>query len=204
MKEDILEQLADDYLQAQGYFTRHNIKYRPDARRKDFIAKKDSVPSDIDVLGFNPTKRGYDKVIVVSCKSWQDGFNIDEKIEQLTNKEDPVWKRFRELTMTKWSQAFCNKVHELTGTHKFTYATVVTLLKGQGKPITWEQHKPFKKALNDNKIKILTLNHIIKKLSENKAKTPAGSDIGRLLQLMRASGYIGACCPEITSPDIDQ
>ena len=28
MKEDILEQLVDDYLQAKGYFTRHNINFR--------------------------------------------------------------------------------------------------------------------------------------------------------------------------------
>jgi hypothetical protein len=30
VKEDVLEQIVDDYLQAQGYFTRHNIKFRPD------------------------------------------------------------------------------------------------------------------------------------------------------------------------------
>ena len=30
MKEDILEQLVDDYLQTEGYFTRHNLKFKPD------------------------------------------------------------------------------------------------------------------------------------------------------------------------------
>lgn len=29
MKEDILEQMVDEYLQHKGYFTRHNIKFRP-------------------------------------------------------------------------------------------------------------------------------------------------------------------------------
>jgi hypothetical protein len=29
MKEDVLEQLVDDYLMHQGYFTRHNIRFKP-------------------------------------------------------------------------------------------------------------------------------------------------------------------------------
>ena len=35
MKEDILEQVVDDYLQARGFFTRHSIKFKP---RKDHPA----------------------------------------------------------------------------------------------------------------------------------------------------------------------
>jgi len=30
MKEDVLEQIVDDYLQFRGYFTTHNVKVRPD------------------------------------------------------------------------------------------------------------------------------------------------------------------------------
>jgi hypothetical protein len=51
MKEDILEQIVDDYLQACGYFTRHNVKFRPRDDRPDFSARADSVASDIDVIG---------------------------------------------------------------------------------------------------------------------------------------------------------
>jgi hypothetical protein len=29
MKEDILEQLVDDWLQSRGYFTQHNLKFKP-------------------------------------------------------------------------------------------------------------------------------------------------------------------------------
>ena len=68
MKEDILEQLTDDYLQVKGYFTQHNVKFRPDASHADFETKKDSNHSDIDVLGFNPKLSGPERVLAVSCK----------------------------------------------------------------------------------------------------------------------------------------
>ena len=29
MKEDILEQVVEDYLQLCGYFTRHHLRFRP-------------------------------------------------------------------------------------------------------------------------------------------------------------------------------
>jgi hypothetical protein len=50
MKEDILEQLVDDYLQHKGYFTRHNIKFKPSKDSIDFDIQKDSVHSDIDIM----------------------------------------------------------------------------------------------------------------------------------------------------------
>ena len=69
MKEDILEQLVDDYLQSEGYFTRHNIKFKPRKEHPDFVSKQDSNHSDIDVIGINPKKNGADRVFAVSCKS---------------------------------------------------------------------------------------------------------------------------------------
>ncbi len=56
MKEDILEQLVDDYLQSQGYFTRHNIKFRPRKEHSEFNSRTDSNHSDIDVIGLNSEK----------------------------------------------------------------------------------------------------------------------------------------------------
>jgi len=29
MKEDVLEQIVDDYPQMQGYFTAHNVRFNP-------------------------------------------------------------------------------------------------------------------------------------------------------------------------------
>jgi len=56
-KEDILEQIVEEYLIHRGYFVQRNIKYRPDATDPDYQSKKDSVHSDIDVLAFNPAKK---------------------------------------------------------------------------------------------------------------------------------------------------
>ncbi|MGD0183614.1 MAG: hypothetical protein ABSC25_00005, partial [Roseiarcus sp.] len=49
MKEDILEQIVEDYIQSQGYFTRHNVKFLPRKDHPQFNAKDDSNDSDIDV-----------------------------------------------------------------------------------------------------------------------------------------------------------
>ena len=83
MKEDILEQLVDEYLQHKRYFTRHNIRFRPDRGHPDFISNQDSVHSDIDVLGVNPLLQGHERVVAVNCKSWQGGFNPKSKITEL-------------------------------------------------------------------------------------------------------------------------
>jgi hypothetical protein len=83
MKEDILEQVVDDYLQARGFFTRHNIKFQPRKSHPAFNTLDDSVPSDIDVLGVNPNLRGRSRVWVVSCKSWQAGFRVRKVLEEL-------------------------------------------------------------------------------------------------------------------------
>ena len=53
MKEDVLEQVVDDYLQTQGYFTRHNLRFKPDPGHPQYVSRDDSVPSDVDVIGFN-------------------------------------------------------------------------------------------------------------------------------------------------------
>jgi len=73
MKEDVLEQIVDDYLRMQGYFTTHNVRFNP-PRDQDYVSRTDSVPSDIDVVGLHPRRTGTERVMAVSCKSWQSGF----------------------------------------------------------------------------------------------------------------------------------
>ena len=73
MKEDILEQLVEDWLQAQGYFTRANLRFKPPKTRQDLKAREDSVPSDIDGIGLRPAKTGAERVLVVGCKACQGG-----------------------------------------------------------------------------------------------------------------------------------
>src|SRR5450830_621413 len=149
MKEDILEQLGEDYLQACGYFTRHNIKFQPSKIHADFVSRDDCVSSDIDVIGVNPRLKGVNRVWVVSCKSWQGGFNIRSKLVEL--KENKVrsgrqsWKGFRELMVPKWSDAFCEAVARETGSAAFTYITAVT--KFRGNKADWESNWQFRASL---------------------------------------------------------
>ena len=105
MKEDILEQIVDDYLRLHGYFTINNVKFRPSSDHPDFILNQDSNHSDIDVVGFHPMKQGPDRIFAVSCKSWQAGFNADRKVSEVTEEKRvagrSALKRFREPSRKK-------------------------------------------------------------------------------------------------------
>ena len=123
-KEDILEQIVEEYLIHRGYFVRHNIKFLPRKDHPDYVANQDSNHSDIDVLGFNPKLQGPERIMAVSCKSWQAGFNPQQKISQIQDNKivsgRPAWKGFRELVVPKWSQAFRDAVFHETGETRFT------------------------------------------------------------------------------------
>ncbi len=193
MKEDILEQVVDDYLQARGFFTRHNIKFKPRKDHPAFNSKNDSVPSDIDVMGINPHKRGPSRVWVVNCKSWQSGFNVRTKLEEL--KQNKIvsgresWRFFRELMVPKWSEGFRDTVLRETGLRAFTYVTAVTRLSGDRSE--WEQLSRFRKAMGGNPIRLLPLSEMVAYVLPRLTRTPAGSDLGRTLQLLKASGVLG-------------
>jgi hypothetical protein len=188
MKEDILEQLVDDYLQSQGYFTRHNIKFRPRVDHPDFNSKKDSNHSDIDVIGFHPSKTGFQRVMVVSCKSWQSGFRIDWWLENLAKNGmvsgREAWQAFRELIKPKWSEALLHEIESITGTPKFTYVLAVTAVVGD--KAKWEKHADFLRALNGNPIQMIELSQMLDHIDNLSTTTVASSDIGRVLQLMKA------------------
>ena len=190
MKEDILEQLVDDYLQAQGYFTRHNLKFLPRKDHPAFDSKQDSNHSDIDVLGYHPDLSGPDRVMAVSCKSWQGGFRVQTKINELKENRTvsgrEAWKAFRELMKPKWSEAFIAAVESATGSQQFTYVTAVTIIKGD--PRIWETYPPFRDAMRGNPIKLLSLTEMLTVLMRSLNTTMANSQLGRTLQLLKASG----------------
>lgn len=191
MREDILEQLVDDYLQSQGYFTRHNLKFRPDKSHRHFDPRQDSNHSDIDVLGYHPKRSGTKRVMVVSCKSWQGGFRVAAKLQELTLNRRvsgrESWRYFRELMSPKWSEAYIQAVTDATGSSKFTYVLALTAVKGDRSQ--WELHEPFRKALGGNPIQILTLSDMLKTLLPSISTTVAASSLGRTLQLLKASGF---------------
>jgi hypothetical protein len=191
MKEDILEQLVDDYLKFNGYFTLHNVKFQPSATDPEYIQKDDCVASDIDVVGFHPKRKDYDQIWVVSCKSWQAGFDPRRRIELInTNKKVSgrlAWQSFRELAKKKWADGLIEKLESLTGSTKFTYVTAVTRLKGDA--AVWEEHRPFQDNLRGNPIKILTLQEMLSDLYMKTDTSMASSEVGRLLQVIKASGW---------------
>jgi hypothetical protein len=190
MKEDVLEQIVDDYLQSKGYFTQHNLKFRPHPEHPAFDRLQDSNHSDVDVIGYHPLKSGVDRVWVVSCKSWQAGFDVGAKLSEITNNKKrsgrDSWRFFRELVQPKWSQAFLAAIEQATGQRKFTYFTAVTRIKGD--PALWQGHEPFRAAMGRNPIRLLSLQKMINELSEGMTKTVVPSQLGRTMQLLRASG----------------
>ncbi|MYH39558.1 MAG: hypothetical protein F4154_00955 [Candidatus Dadabacteria bacterium] len=207
MKEDILEQIVEDYLLHKGYFVQHNLKFRPRKDHPDFKPKQDSVHSDIDVLGYHPSKTGHDKVWVVSCKSWLGGFYPSGILEAILDNKKlngrDAWKGYRELTCPKWSEAFLNAIKDATGEDCFTYFLAVTRIKTKkGKKAksqeeekrTWESHKPFQEALDGNPHRIITLREMTDKITGKLAKTgtPETTEVGRMIQLFLAAETITA------------
>lgn len=190
MKEDILEQLVDDYLQMKGYFTRHNIKFRPSNTHQDYDQLTDSSYSDIDVLGIHPKKRGAERVWAVSCKSWQSGFNAESRLrEVLENKfrsGRDSWKWCRELVKPKWSEAFMDAIEELTGQRKFVHVTAVTRLTGNRS--AWEEAPAFRKNLGGNPVRLIALSEMVHEIASGLTTTVVPSQLGRTIQLLKASG----------------
>jgi hypothetical protein len=189
MKEDVLEQIADDYLQLKGYFTTHNVPFRPRSDHRDFVGRSDSVPSDIDIIGFYPRKRGVGRVVVVTCKSWQGGFDADAKLAELRgtkrNPKRATWHHFRELWVPKWSEAFRDTVQELTGASTFSYRVAVTKLKGD--EAAWSLDRTIRKNLGGCSVGFLTLEEMWEGMLEKLTTTPAASEMGRLAQLLKAA-----------------
>ncbi len=209
MKEDILEQLVEDWFVARpGFFVKHNIRFRPNKSHATYESKRDSVHSDIDILAVATTREGDDRVHVVTCKSWQGGFaprNWTAELEKeaeynersLDFKPRERWKYFRELVSDKWMDAFLDTIESETGQRDFTYTIAVTKLNGTEQDrANLENSKILKDRFRAKQskvtIKILPLAELIAKYTERiMAKdTPSleATDVGRLLQLIQAAG----------------
>lgn len=189
-KEDILEQIVEEYLLHAGYFVRHNVKFLPNPTHKDFESKSDSNHSDIDVIGYHPNKSGPEKVMVVSCKSWQSGFNPAVELNNIqlgkVVRGREAWKAFRELVKPKWSEALRAKIFEETGETEFTYVTAVTKLTGDKNP--WVLNQEFIAALGGNPLQIIDLSEMLGSISSSLSTSLAGTEVGRMLQLFKAAG----------------
>jgi hypothetical protein len=190
MKEDVLEQVVDDYLQFEGYFTTHNVRFKPSKDDPGFVSRLDSVPSDVDVVGYHPKRKGHDRVAVVSCKAWQVGFDAPAILARLNgtakNPKRPRELQFRELWLPKWADAFIAEIEELTGQSEFTYYLAVTRLRGDGSD--WASDPNIRRNLRGNPFQFLTLQTMWSKVLAQVTSTPASSEMGRLAQILKAAG----------------
>lgn len=190
MKEDVLEQIVDDYLQLNGYFTIHNVRFKPSPDHPDYVANDDRVASDVDVVGLHPLKRGTDRVWVVSCKAWQAGFNADRILRELRGElkggKRETWRYFRELWKPKWSEAFREEIQSRANSTKFKYSIAVTNLIGNGEE--WKDDATINENLGGNPFSFLTLEAMWTEYLEAVGTTPQPSSIGRLAQLLKAAG----------------
>lgn len=190
MKEDVLEQIVDDYLKFKGYFTVHNVSFRPRKDHPDYVRAQDAVPSDVDVVGYHPRRSGNDRVLVVSCKAWQAGFDASGRLAELrgdkANPKRATWRHFRELWVPKWSEAFRTAIEELTGERDFNYRVAVTRLRGDAD--SWQRDDTMSRNLAGCSIGFLTLEEMWASMLGELTTTPAPSEIGRLAQLLKAAG----------------
>ncbi len=201
MKEDILEQLVDEYLMHRGYFTMHNVKFKPKRTDPDFIMNQDSVPSDIDVIAFNPKLEGPARIIAVSCKSWQEGFDPQGFVRAIETSRNwagrEAWRGVRELCRPKWSRAFLDAVEEHTGSRSFTYWTAVTsITKGRSRDV-WEQNTDFINAIEGNPIQLVTFGDMLDEVWDKLSTTPAATELGRMVQLIKASMWVPSRTPSV-------
>lgn len=189
-KEDILEQLVEEYLLHEGYFVQHNVKFRPSEHHIDFNKQTDSNHSDIDVIGVHPLLTGPRRVVAVSCKSWQGGFNPRAEIDAIEQNKVVSgrvrWKPFRELVSQKWAEAFIQKIEDVTGAQEFTYITAVTKIIGDKS--LWEQNTKFRQSIGGNPIEVLDMRTLLATVLPKLTTTVANTSIGRMLQLIKASG----------------
>jgi hypothetical protein len=199
MKEDVLEQIVDDYLQFKGYFTVHNIGFRPREDHREYDAAQDRVRSDVDVVGLHPREIGVDRVVVVSCKAWQAGFDATGKLAELrgekANPKRATWRHFRELWVPKWSEAFRARITELTGVEAFSYRVAVTRLRGDAG--AWASDPTIVANMPGCSVGFLTLEKMWSTMLQQLTTTPAASEIGRLAQLLKAAGLTA---PEAVAP----
>lgn len=95
---------------------------------------------------------------------------------------------FRELWSPKWSAAFVDRIEELTGQREFDYSIAVTKLIGTGGADPWNADPTIRRNLPNCAISFLTMETMWRDVLARLGTTPAASEIGRLAQLLKASG----------------
>ncbi|MFN2561964.1 MAG: hypothetical protein ABR571_11790 [Jatrophihabitans sp.] len=132
---------------------------------------------------------------VVSCKSWQPGFDTGAKLRELRGeKKNPkreTWRGFREVWDPKWAAAFRAEVERVTGVSRFRYSIAVTRLRGKISQdeanAAWQSDPTIAGNLAGCEFSFLTMRDMWAQLQDELTTTPASSEIGRLAQLLKAA-----------------
>lgn len=194
MVEDVLEQVVDDWLRRRDYFTRTNVRYGPAKDHPNYSSRHHNQQSDLDVLAVKPTDRTARGVYAISCKAMQEGFSPNRWLSAVERQgkykgRDDAWKHLRELFDPDWAGALGQRVRQLTGRTRFTYVLAVTCLdKGGSKDTTvWREHPIISRNLH-GPTEVWTFGEMFADLVEDVKQTIEPSHVGRLAQLLRASG----------------
>jgi hypothetical protein len=189
------------------------VRFKPDPTHDDYLPDLDRVSSDVDVVALHPSRTGVERVLVVSCKSWQTGFNPRKKLTELREntgpKKRPTWHHFRELWIPKWAEAFRKEIAHLTGQDQFTYRIAVTRFQGES-PERWAEEWQEDPTIGTNlpgcSVGFLTLRGNVDDDVGRLRRTPAASEIGRLAQLLKAAGLtaeLAVAAPSSPTPGSD-
>ena len=193
MVEDVLEQVVDDWLRRQGYFTRTNVRFGPRLGDAGYLSRDHNQQSDLDVVAIRPAAPpGPDRVLAISCKAMQAGFSPNRWLKAA--EADKVYngknarKHLRELWDPVWMTSLRSAVRELTGTDEFTYVLAVTRLGTGGSADTtvWKEHPVVGANLDSLPARVLTFGEMWEDLVNDVTQRIEPSHVGRLAQLLKA------------------
>jgi hypothetical protein len=148
------------------------------------------VPSDVDVVGYHPGKAQGERVIVVSSKAWQAGFDPSAKLAELRGESRTPSARPGDTSAScgfrSGARRFKPRSGGLTGQSTFDCRVDVTHLRGDSG--AWQTDPTIAANLPGCSIGFLTLEEMWAQMLAELTMTPAASDIGRLAQLLKAAG----------------
>ena len=195
MTEDVLEQVVDDYLRYEGYFTRSNVKFGPVAGDDGFSSREHNQHSDIDVLAVHPQKTGPASVLAVSCKAMQEGYSPIGWLNAASagktyrgRRAERARMHHREIWDPVWNRAHRKAVKNLTGADTYTYVLAVTKLEKPewGDIERWRDNEVIGPNLDGLDLRVLTFEEMWSRLRSTVRTRVEPSHIGRLAQMLNA------------------
>jgi hypothetical protein len=200
MKEDILEQIGNDWiLRQEGQFTKTNIKYRPSINHPSYVKSTDSIHSDIDILAIN-TKE-IDTVTVINCKAWMDGFDFKIFNDHLTDKNKhndlfggkEYWKHFRDIIDPKWNAAFIDAIKKENPSFiNLRYIILCVYASNKASIADWVKNPIINNnfastGINLLSIEAIELKELVSQINVKGTDYAENSEISRMLQLFIAA-----------------